>query len=213
MLGTSIKNGSIAGLKTTWSLGKVIFPITMIVVLLQYTPILPWIIDKISPFMKVFGLSGDAAIPLVLGNFLNLYAAIGGILSLDLTVKEVFIVAVMLSFCHNLLIESSVAAKVGVKIWVILTVRIGLAVLSAIVINLVWNGGGELAQYGMVPPQGAAPEGWGGIFLLALEKAGFGILQLALIVIPLMIVLQILKDKNGFRPSLTGCLHSQEPWG
>ena len=196
MLGTSIKNGSIAGLKTTWSLGKVIFPITMIVVLLQHTPILPWIIEKISPFMGLFGLSGDAAIPLVLGNFLNLYAAIGGILSLDLTVKEVFIVAVMLSFCHNLLIESSVAAKVGVKIWVILTVRIGLAVVSAVVINLVWNGGGELAQYGMVPPQNSNPEGWGQIFLLAFEKAGYGILQLALIVIPLMIGLQILKDKK-----------------
>ncbi|WP_409251963.1 nucleoside recognition domain-containing protein [Bacillus sp. SCS-153A] len=196
MLGTSIKNGSIAGLKTTWSLGKVIFPITMIVVLLQHTPILPWIIDKISPFMGLFGLSGDAAIPLVLGNFLNLYAAIGGILSLDLTVKEVFIIAVMLSFCHNLLIESSVAAKVGVKIWVILTVRIGLAVVSAVVINLVWNGGGELAQYGMVPPQNTDPQGWGEIFLLAFEKAGYGILQLTLIVIPLMIGLQILKDKK-----------------
>jgi hypothetical protein len=196
MLGTSIKNGSIAGLKTTWSLGKVIFPITMIVVFLQHTPILPWIIEKISPFMRLFGLSGDAAIPLVLGNFLNLYAAIGGILSLDLTVKEVFIIAVMLSFCHNLLIESSVAAKVGVKIWVILTVRIGLAVVSAVVINLVWSGGGELAQYGMMPPQGADPESWGQILLLAFEKAGYGILQLALIVIPLMIGLQILKDKK-----------------
>ena len=51
--------------------------------------------------MSIFGLSGDAAIPLVLGNFLNLYAAIGAILTLDLTVKEVFIIAVMLSFSHD----------------------------------------------------------------------------------------------------------------
>ncbi len=107
--------------------------------------------ERISPFMKILGLSGDAAIPLVLGNFLNLYAGIGGILSLDLTVKEVFIIAVMLSFSHNLFIESTVASKVGVKIWLILLVRIGLALLSAIVINLVWSGGAELAQYGMMP--------------------------------------------------------------
>lgn len=156
---SSLKNGGLTGLKTTWSLGKVIFPITLIVFLLQYTPVLPWIMEKISPFMRLLGLSGDAAIPLVLGNFLNLYAGIGGILSLDLTVKEVFIIAVMLSFSHNLFIESTVASKVGVKIWLIITVRIGLALLSAVIINLVWNGGSDIAKYGMMPPQQAEPDG------------------------------------------------------
>ncbi|MCP3741557.1 nucleoside recognition domain-containing protein [Rossellomorea sp. BNER] len=196
MLGTSVKNGTVVGLKTTWSLGKIIFPVTLIVVILQYTPVLPWVIKVISPFMKMLGLSGDAAIPLVLGNFLNLYAGIAGILSLDLTVKEVFIVAVMLSFSHNLLIESGVATKVGVKMWVILLVRLGLALISAVVINLVWDGGSELAQYGMVPPQESTPDGWGEILLMGLQKAGYGVVQLALIVIPLMIVIQIMKDKK-----------------
>ncbi|TMU84367.1 hypothetical protein FGG79_15860 [Bacillus sp. BHET2] len=191
---SSLKNGGLVGLRTTWSLGKVIFPITLIVFLLQYTPVLPWIMEKISPFMKLLGLSGDAAIPLVLGNFLNLYAGIGGILSLDLTVKEVFIIAVMLSFSHNLFIESTVASKVGVKIWLIVTVRIGLALLSAVVINLVWSGGSDMAKYGMMPPQQADPNGWGEIILLGLEKAGYGVLQLALIVIPLMMIIQVMKD-------------------
>ncbi|MBM7648764.1 hypothetical protein JOC78_001710 [Bacillus ectoiniformans] len=191
---STIKTGLGAGLKTTWSLGKIIFPITLIVTLLQYTPVLPWVIDLISPVMSIFGLSGDAAIPLVFGNFLNLYAGIGAILSLDLTVKEVFILAVMLSFSHNLLIESSVATRVGVKIWLMLVVRIGLAVISAIVINLVWNGGGELAVYGMMPPQQDSPEGVMEILSAGLVKAGFGVFQLALIVIPLMVGIQILKD-------------------
>src|SRR6478609_3723094 len=109
MLG-SAKKGFMNGLRVTWLLGKVIFPITLIVAFLQHTPVLPWVIDLIAPFMSIFGLSGDAAIPLVLGNALNLYAGIAGILSLELTVKEVFILAVMMSFSHNLLIESAVAA-------------------------------------------------------------------------------------------------------
>ena len=116
MLVESSKKGIMVGLKTTWTLGKIIFPVTLIVALLQHTPILPWVIKLITPLMNLIGLSGDTAIPLVLGNFLNLYAAIGAILTLDLTVKEVFIVAVMLSFSHNMLIESSVAVKVGVKL-------------------------------------------------------------------------------------------------
>src|SRR3954469_13191985 len=145
-----IKRGFMVGLRVTWTLGKIIFPVTLLVALLQHTPILPWIIDKIAPLMSIFGLSGDAAIPLVLGNFLNLYAAIGAILTLDFSVKEVFILAVMLSFSHNLFIESSVALKAGVKLWVVLITRPGLALISAAVINLVWHGGGETAKYGLI---------------------------------------------------------------
>ncbi len=181
------------GLKTTWTLSKVIFPVTLIVSVLQYTPVLKWIIAAIAPIMNLLGLPGDAAIPLVLGNFLNLYAGIGAILTLDLTVKEVFILATMLSFSHNLLIESGVAMKVGVKLWVILTVRIGLALVSAVVINLVWHGGTETAKYGFISQQ-VEISGIGPILLNGLERAASGVFQLALIVIPLMVVIQIMKD-------------------
>lgn len=190
----SVKQGIMNGLHTTWTLGKVIFPVTLIVSLLQYTPVLTWLFDKLAPFMSVFGLSGEAAIPLVLGNLLNLYAAIGGILTLELTVKDVFIIAVMLSFSHNLLIETSVALKSGVKLWVVLSVRIGLALVAAFIINLVWPGGSEMAQYGLITANETAPVGMAAIFLAGLQKAVLGTLQLAMIVIPLMIGIQILKD-------------------
>lgn len=190
----SVKQGIMNGLHTTWTLGKVIFPVTLIVSLLQYTPVLPWLFDKLAPCMSVFGLSGEAAIPLVLGNLLNLYAAIGGILTLELTVKEVFIIAVMLSFSHNLLIETGVALKSGVKLWVVLSVRIGLALVAAFIINLVWPGGSEMVQYGLITANETAPVGMAAIFLAGLQKAVLGTLQLAMIVIPLMIGIQILKD-------------------
>jgi hypothetical protein len=196
MLAGSIKRGFFVGLKTTYTLGKIIFPVTLIVAILQYTPILPWMMKLIEPLMGLIGLSGDAAIPLVLGTFLNLYGAIGAILTLDLTVKEVFIVAVMLSFSHNLLVESGVAVKVGVKLWIVLLVRLGLAFLSAIIINLVWNGGSEIAKYGLIPAQEEKATGIISILLEAFQKAGIGIFQLAIIVIPLMIGIQILKDKK-----------------
>ena len=194
MLLSSSKKGLLVGFKTTWTLGKIIFPVTLIVAVLQYTPVLPWVIKMISPLMKLLGLSGDAAIPLVLGNFLNLYAAIGAILTLDFSVKEVFILAVMLSFSHNLFIESGVALKAGVKLWVVLVTRPGLALLSAVVINLVWHGGSESAKYGLIQQSTSQADGVAEILLEAIQKAGLGILQLAMIVIPLMIVIQILKD-------------------
>jgi hypothetical protein len=84
--------------------------------------------------------------------------------------------------------------KAGVKLWIVLVTRPGLALLSGAVINLVWHGGGETAKYGFIEQSAEPAVGVGGILLEAIQKAGLGILQLAMIVIPLMIVIQILKD-------------------
>lgn len=206
MLGTATR-GLQQGMKTVWTLGKVIFPITLVMTILQYTPILPWIIEKISPVMQLIGLPGEAALPLVLGNALNLYAGIAAIITFDFTVKEVFIMAVMLSFSHNLFIESAVASRVGVSWWLMSGIRIGLAIISAVIIQLTWSGGLELAQYGFITGNEVELSGWGEIALHALQTALLGVLQLALIVIPLMITVQFLRElgwltmlSNGFAP-------------
>ncbi|MFD1020365.1 nucleoside recognition domain-containing protein [Thalassobacillus hwangdonensis] len=195
MLGI-IQRGLKQGLQLTWTLGKVIFPVTLIVTILQFTPVLPWIVEKISPLMKWIGLSGEAAVPLVLGNFLNLYAGIAAIISFEFTVKEVFILAVMMSFSHNLLIESSVASKVGVNWWFIAGIRLSLAFVSAILINWLWDGGQEIAKYGMAPSRDTIPEGWIEILLQGVQTALLGVIQLALIVIPLMVVMQYMREKG-----------------
>ncbi|EZH66431.1 membrane protein [Bacillaceae bacterium JMAK1] len=191
----TLKNGLRSGIKTTWMLAKIIFPITFLITVLSHTPVLDWIARQIAPVMGWLGLPGEAAIPLVLGNFLNLYAGIGAILSLDLTVKEVFILAVMLSFSHNLIVESAVAAKLGVRISVILSVRIGLAIFSALMINWFWNGGGELAQYGFFEANVTAdPSGALGIVADGLVAASLGIMQLALFVFPIMLLIEVMRD-------------------
>ncbi|WP_029270345.1 nucleoside recognition domain-containing protein [Virgibacillus alimentarius] len=183
------------GLHVTWTLGKVIFPITLIVTILQHTPILPWIIELLSPIMGLFGLPGEAAVSLVLGNSLNLYAGIAAIISFDFSVKEVFILAVMLSFSHNLFIESTVASRVGISWWLISGVRLVLAMTAAIFINLVWAGGSQPAQYGFIS-QKEIPAGWAEMILQAIQTALFAVIQLALIVIILMIVMQFLREKG-----------------
>ncbi|WNF36547.1 nucleoside recognition domain-containing protein [Bacillaceae bacterium IKA-2] len=191
----SFKKGLLVGLKTTWTLGKIIFPITLIVTMIGYTPLLDWLAQILTPIMGLLGLSGEAAIPLVLGNVLNLYAAIGAILTLDLSVKEVFILAMMLSFSHNLFVESAVATKVGIRMSVVLGVRIGLALFSAVVINFFWQGGAETAEYGFISSgQTSDVSGWGAVIYQGLESATLGVFQLALIVIPIMIGIQFMKD-------------------
>ncbi|WP_375534034.1 nucleoside recognition domain-containing protein [Alteribacillus sp. HJP-4] len=193
----TLKKGLFVGLGTIWTLAKIIFPITFIITLLGYTPFLDWLAEALAPFMHWLGLPGEAAIALVLGNMLNLYAAIGAILSMDLAVKEVFILAVMLSFSHNLFVESAVAVKVGIRMSVVLAVRVGLAIFSAVVINLIWQGGQEQAKYGFVAQsQETVPATWAGMAGESLVTAFMGAAQLAIVVIPIMILIQIMKDLN-----------------
>ncbi|QTN00352.1 hypothetical protein ERJ70_14220 [Sediminibacillus dalangtanensis] len=189
-----LQRGFKAGLSLSWTLGKVIFPVTLIVTILRFTPVLGWLMDLLSPMMKWIGLSGEAAVPLVLGNLLNLYAGIGAIVSFDFSVKQVFIMAVMMSFSHNLLIESTVASKVGVSWWIVVGVRVSLALAAALLINLFWKGGGELAQYGLISKAEHVPDTWTGIFTQGLQTAAMGVLQLALIVIPLMVFMQYFRE-------------------
>lgn len=193
-LKATMKRGFVQGLKVTWTLSKVIFPITVLVTILQYTPLLPLLIDLFAPLMQWIGLSGEASVPLVLGNTLNLYAGIAAIVSFDFTVKEVFIMAMMLSFSHNLFVESSVASKVGIRWPIVVGIRLMLAIIAAITINLLWPGGQEIAQYGLVSSNQQIPEGWLAIGLDGLITAANSILQLTLIVIPLMLGLQFFRE-------------------
>lgn len=188
------KAGMYTGIQTAWTLGKVLFPVTFTVSVLQHTPVIDWAVALFTPLMQWVGLPGEAAIPLVLGNFINLYAAIGGILTMTFSVKEVFIMAIMLSFSHNLFVEGAVCKKVGVSIWVMSFVRLAMAFASAAIIHLVWQGGEQAAQYGLVAPEQVEVSGFWPIVGDALQTAVVGTLQFSIIVFILMIFIQVLKD-------------------
>lgn len=133
----SIKNGFRKGLLTLWKLTKIVVPVYFLITFLKMTSILDIISSWFEPTMSLIGLPGEASIVLVLGNFVNLYAALGAISSLSLTIKQITILAVMLSFSHSLLMESAVAKKTGVSLFIVLSIRIILAIISGLILNII----------------------------------------------------------------------------
>lgn len=175
-------------------LGKVVFPVTVVVSVVRYTPLYEGLISGLTPLMGVIGLPGEAAVPLVLGNLLNLYAAIGAILSMDLSVKEVFILALMLGFSHGLPVETAICRRIGVSATLVIGFRVTVAVAAAAIVNLTWSGGEEKASYGLVAASPESPSGALETVTSALVTATVGVFQLALIVVPVMLFIQVLKD-------------------
>lgn len=131
----SIKTGGRKGIETTLMLAKIIIPVYIAVTILKYTPVLDFIAERFSPVMSIFGLPGEAALILVLGNILNIYAALGAMSAVSLTAAEISIIALMLSFSHSLLIETAVTRKLGVSSWKIILIRMGLAVMAGLILG------------------------------------------------------------------------------
>lgn len=121
----------------SWEIARVIAPAYLFVTALAHTPVLPWLTRVCAPVMAWFGLSGDAAIVLVLGNATGLYAALGAMASLDFSAKEVMTLALMLSFSHNILVETAITRRLGVSFWGVIAYRLGLAAAAGILLNLV----------------------------------------------------------------------------
>lgn len=132
----TFRRGLRKGWSTTCALTRVVIPVYIAVTFLKYTPVLNWIKEACAPVMHLFGLSGEAALPLVLGNILNLYAALGAIASLSLSSREITILALMLLISHNLPVESAVSGRTGVNALAITGLRLGMSFLLGIILNL-----------------------------------------------------------------------------
>ncbi len=130
------KKGFADGLKTSLALLKVVIPVFAVVKVLEHTPLIAWISNACDPLMRLVGLPGEAALPVVTGMLVNFYAALGIILALGLSAWQITTVAIMLCCCHELVLESAIIKKAGIPAWPILAIRLLTAFSAGVVMNL-----------------------------------------------------------------------------
>ncbi|HAG07390.1 MAG TPA: nucleoside recognition protein [Peptococcaceae bacterium] len=134
----TLKRGLGKGLRVTWELTRVAVPVYIIVTWLQYAGVLPVIAGVCAPVMELVGLPGEASLALVMGWLLHLYAAIGVILGLSLSTKQITIIAGMLLLAHSLPLETVVARQTGVRVLPLVALRLAASFLFGILLNLGW---------------------------------------------------------------------------
>jgi len=135
MFYSSLKEGFKKGIYTTIMLAKVLVPVYFVVTFLKYTVILDYIAKFAAPLMKVFGLPGESAIVLVLGNFINIYAAIGAMTALKLNAYQITTLGLMISISHSLLVETAIIKKVGANIKKAVITRISISIIVGIIMG------------------------------------------------------------------------------
>ena len=120
-----LPRGIHSGLETFWSLAKAMIPAYALALVLQKLGVITALAHVAQPVMSLMGLPGSAAVPLVLGYVLNVYAAVGAMTALHLSAQQITVLALAILIGHNLLVEGAVLRKAGMS-------GVGFGVLRAV---------------------------------------------------------------------------------
>jgi hypothetical protein len=132
--GNVILVGIKKGLWTFWILMKIMVPVYIIVTLLNHTPVLGAIAKFFEPYMGIWRLPGDAALALVLGYVVNLYAAIAVIAAGGWEPASVTIAGVILGVSHSLIMEGAILRQMRAPAALVITMRIVLGLILGYVV-------------------------------------------------------------------------------
>jgi hypothetical protein len=110
-----LRMGARAGLQTFWELARVMVPAYGATLLLEYLGVIDLLARGARPLMTLLGLPGDAAVPLVMGYVLNIYAAVGSTQALGMSASQVTVLAIVILIGHNLVVEGAVLHKAGMS--------------------------------------------------------------------------------------------------
>lgn len=123
------RHGLLSGGRTGWFLVKLIVPLSAGVALLSWTGALAAIGRVLAPMMGLFGLPGEAAVPLVVGWTAGVYGGIAAATTLPLTFAQLNVLAIMVLTAHNLPIESAIASRSGASGPRVSLVRLAVSIL------------------------------------------------------------------------------------
>jgi hypothetical protein len=129
------RNSYKKALSTAWWILRIMLPISLAVMVLQYFGILQYISDFLSPVFKHIGLHGESALVYITCVLLNIYAAIAVIGTLALNMREITILAVMCLIAHNMIVETTIQKRTGSNVIRIILLRIICSFIAAAALN------------------------------------------------------------------------------
>lgn len=165
--------------------------VSLVVFLMQYTGLLRWLSALVQPLFAWFGLPGEAATAFVSGYCVNTYASIAVISTLDLSTREMTILATMITAAHAVFVEGAVLRKTGTPALYSILLRTAAACALGWSLNLLLPGRPAAA---VAAPLAAVPLfELQGAFLPLFRDWLAGIVRLSLLMGALIFALNILQ--------------------
>ncbi|MDW7738478.1 MAG: nucleoside recognition domain-containing protein [Bacillota bacterium] len=118
---------------------KIIIPVSCLVAILDFYGVIAIVAGFFTPAMALFGLPGEATIVLLLGIFVNLFAALGVLTTMTLNPQQITVLAVMIGICHELPVETVICSYTGLKIPTSSVLRLLTALGAGLILNIVYS--------------------------------------------------------------------------
>jgi spore maturation protein SpmB len=139
LFAATVRDGALKGIKTAGMLLKIVLPIYAIVVVIKYTPIMPFLQRLFSPAMKFFHLPGDGIVPLITGFFTDEYSTIAVMSTFQFTTAQITTIAMFVLVAHSIPVEAAIAQKIGMSAGKFAVFRIVAAIGVGLLVG--WIGG------------------------------------------------------------------------
>lgn len=119
-------------------LSAIMIPVYIVVAILKQTSVFDLLAGFFKPYMGVFGLPGEAALAIVTGTIVNLYAAAAVVADLGMTTRQVTIIALILGISHSQIMETAIVARMRARPVYVTGLRIAFSLLAGFILNAVW---------------------------------------------------------------------------
>jgi len=142
-LKSSFTAGVLSGWRSFIWMAKIIVPTSLVVALLQWSGWLDRIDDILAPLMSLLRLPPEAALPILSGMLVNIYAVMGAITVIPFSPAQMTIIAIFSLIAHNLILEGIVQHRSGVNVFKMTLVRLVAAAVTAFTVSRFFSGTAE----------------------------------------------------------------------
>lgn len=131
---TGIKSGLAKGWSSFIWIMKIVLPISFVTSVLVWSGILSHLEFILRPVMGILSLPSIAALPILVGMFVNIYSAIAVMAALPFSTGEMTLIAIFTLTAHNMIQEGIIQAKSGIHPLTASLFRIFAAVLTVMIV-------------------------------------------------------------------------------
>jgi hypothetical protein len=134
-----LKTGFLVGARKGWHtfvwICEIVIPVSFLITLLQWTGWLNQLDFLLNPLMSLLNLPPEAALAIITGMLINIYACIAIITVIPFTMEQMILIAVFNLVAHNLIMEGIVQHKSGLNATKATLFRVIVAILTVIIVS------------------------------------------------------------------------------
>jgi hypothetical protein len=135
------------GAKTAIWIFAILVPLMIVLEMIRDARLLDRISAAMSPVMRFLRLPGEATLPITAGFFFGISYGSGIILAFlgdeRLSKRDLMLICIFFALCHGMIEDPLVFAAIGASWWILVTVRLALALIFMLVATRLLGRKGE----------------------------------------------------------------------